>query len=153
MHGPLEDVEGAVGEPGVLQDDVPACQPPLDDGTDLVEVGVAREHEEGRRLRAELAPKVLQERQVDPGAGQSCCELDDPRSCGRARVRGAEYDVDHAAEERVARGTRRGRTPEMTDARFVGAGHPGDGDRVVDAEGLPLAELLESYLAGRGPQG
>ena len=33
--------------------------------------------------------EVVQERQVDPGAGQSCCELDDPRSCGRARVRGA----------------------------------------------------------------
>ena len=86
MHGLLEDVEGVVGEPGVLQDDVPACQSPLDDGTDLVEVGVAREHEEGRGLRAELAPKIVQERQVDPGAGNSCCELDDP---ARADVPGS----------------------------------------------------------------
>ena len=41
----------------------------------------------------------------------------------------------------------------MTDARLVGAGDPGDRDGVVDAEGIPLAEVLESYLAGRGPQG
>jgi hypothetical protein len=153
VHGPLQDVEGVVGEPGVLQDDVSACQSPLDDGTDLVEVGVAREHEEGRRLRAELAPEIVQERQVDPDAGNSCRELEDPRSCGRARGRGTQDDVDHAAQERVASSTRRGRAPEMADARLMGAGDPGDRDGVVDAEGVPLAEVLESYLAGRRPQG
>ena len=41
----------------------------------------------------------------------------------------------------------------MTDARLVGAGDPRDRDGVVHAEGVPLAEVLESYLAGRGPQG
>jgi hypothetical protein len=41
----------------------------------------------------------------------------------------------------------------MTDARLMRAGDPGDRDGVVDAEGIPLAEVLESYLAGRGPQG
>ena len=153
VHGPLEDVEGVVGEPGVLQGDVPACQSPFDDGTDLVEVGVAREDEEGGRLGAELASELVQERQVDPDAGQSCCELDDPRSCGGARLWGTEDEVDHASEERVPCGSRRGRAPEVTDARLVGAGDPGDRDGVVDAEGIPLAEVLESYLAGRGPHG
>jgi hypothetical protein len=152
-HGVLEHGESVVREPGVLQGDVPARQSPLDDGTDLVEVGVAREDEEGRRLGAELAPNLVQEREVDPDAGQSCCELDHPRACGDARRRNAEDDVDQAAEERVACGTGRGRAPEMADARLVGAGDPGDRDRVVDAEGLPPAEVLESYLAGRGPQG
>ena len=153
VHGLLQHVEGAFGESGVLQGDVAACQSPLDDGTDLVEVGVAREHEERRGLGAELAPELVQERQVDPDAGQSSCEVDDPGSWRLARVRGAEDEVDHASEERVPRGPCRGRAPEVTDARLVGAGDPGDRDGVVDAKSILLAEVPEPHLARRGPQG
>jgi hypothetical protein len=149
----LKDVEGVDGEPGVLQDHVPACQSPLDDGTDLVEIGVAREHEEGRRLGAELAPELVEEHQVDADSRQPFSEVDDPRPRGSAGFRAAEDEIDQASEEGVPSCPGRGLAPEVTDTRLVGAGDPGDRDGVVDAEGIPLAEVLEPYLARRGPQG
>jgi hypothetical protein len=52
---------------GVHEDDVPARQTALDDGADLVQVGVAGQDQQRRALGMELRPHLLQEHRVDPG--------------------------------------------------------------------------------------
>ena len=66
VHGLTKELRSVVEKLRVQEDDIATRQAALDDWADLVKIGVARQHQQRRRLGMQLCFDFLQERLVDP---------------------------------------------------------------------------------------